>query len=191
MCNQASNCSSLKVESFIQELLRGYPFISHASRLGETVLLGIRCTRLLKNCERDVLQPLYGHISEADFYSRLILKGKVYCTESYGRELKTTSYVVVLKNGVVGCIIEIISIIDNCSALVLFEPYNIQQKNSLHSYRPVYLSVKHCLVVEKSGTIITVNCEDIMQKCVVIGKYGNEMDNLILVALQPNTCETD
>lgn len=179
---------SISVETFVRDMLNGYPMTFHASRLCDSVLLGVPVCRKLKDCERMLLQPVYGNLTEAQFYSRAAVGGQIYCTQMYGAKLKTISYVVLLKRNVVGCIVDILSLTDVSSAVAFLKPYVVQPRSVLKNYG-VYSRAKHILVVKDGDTTIAVKCEDIQQKCVMLGNC--DRSDFKLVALQPNLCEVD
>jgi hypothetical protein len=163
--------------------------ISHASKLGNTVLLGFPTSKILKeDHESAFLLLLFGHITSQDLFESNYQWGSVLYRNIWKRLAHKWLHNGT-KNGMVGTIIELAFVAEMSSAIALYKLYDVLQKQSLKGC--VYSSVKHFLITICTDTIIAIKCEDTMQKCICLGSCGNANKNFVLLVLQPNVFEVD
>ena len=101
------------LERSVQKWLSGYDLSNTAVPVCENVIgVGANRERKYGHDELNLLQ-IFDPTCTANCicveHKRAVLYGKSYCTEAYGRELKTNSYTVLLKNGSIASIQSILS----------------------------------------------------------------------------------
>jgi len=185
----SNSLTTIRVVDTVGQWLKGYPLTSHVTCANDVITFGRPAVRSLTAIEEIVLRPLHSDLNNYEFYDRVLIRGKVFCTESYGKKLKTNSYHIELESG---SICKVLSFV-----LVKVKPTDLlfvmgQLYNTSMSRHSIASSASNVRVVYLSDTIIAVKSSDILKKCVVIGKlcYDKTLDVVkYIVASQPNVLE--
>jgi hypothetical protein len=177
------------VQNCTDRWLNGYPLARSALYIDKTtVAIGNSLFRNLSCSERDLLQSFAPSFANKPcrFYQRVLIHGQSYCTEDYGRNLKTHSYSVLLKNK---CLARIISFVVDPVTNKMCIFCRFYKKSGVQLLTHSVPVASHFFVVSLSDTLKAVEACEILSKIVFVGKVGNT--DTYFTALQPNTIECD
>jgi hypothetical protein len=123
------------------------------------------------------------------FYSRILIRNKVYCTEEYGLKLKTRSYIVELKNGHIGCIVSVVYL-ETAGCFFVLRLYETEKDKRVNNVG-VCISACNVKLCKKTDILIAVQSGDIIQKCILLKTFVLGQSTMCLFARQPNCVEKD
>lgn len=174
-----------RVSGMVRQWLHGYLLTCHAVHVEEVVAFGVPVMRQLTAVELSILQPVLDtRLSDSEqFYNRVSIRGKIFCTESYCARLKTNSYTVEMDNHSFG---EIVNFVLLQAIGVMFAFVRLYEIDQTSAARNVVIA-DHMHVVKRTETLTAVKCSCILQKCVFLGKVGRGQQ--CLVASQLNVYE--
>jgi len=179
--------TSVRVQHAVSQWLSGYPLTFSAQRVRDVVVLGAGVSRHLSAVEQTVLLPLCSDLpATVECYSRILIRGKVFCTRHYGQHLKTNSYTVELNSSVFGSVLNFVFVRNLNNVFVILEMF---EKLKLTKECSVAASASHMHVVRLTDTVVAVKTDDIRQKCVFLGKVRRKHPHQFLIASQPNVIE--
>ncbi len=182
------------VQTCMNSWLHGYPMAKSALFVSDsTTAIGNCAQTELSYNQLRLVRSIDPHFSEKCLvYQRVLIRGRSYCTELYGKNLKTHSYSVLLRDK---RLVRIKSFaFDPCtSEMYIF--CQLYRKSPYASLPSCGIQVSsHLYVVSLTETIVAIKPCDIVSKIVVLGKCksnGNSVDNSFVIAQQPNTVECD
>lgn len=179
--------TSVRVQHAVSQWLSGYPLTFSAQRVRDVVVLGAAESRPLSVVEQTVLLPLCAELpANVECYSRILIRGKVFCTHHYGERLKTNSYTVELNSSVFGSVVNFVFVRNLNTVFVILKMF---EKLTLTTECSVAASASHMHVVRLTDTVVAVKSDDIRQKCVFLGKVRRRHPHQFLIASQPNVIE--
>jgi hypothetical protein len=81
-----------RVKRLVEKQLDGYPLTCNITRLENTIAFGIPVVRQLTSLQQSLLLPLCNCLSDSEeFYDRILIRGKTFCTGGYGKNFKLTA----------------------------------------------------------------------------------------------------
>lgn len=141
--------------------------------------------------ELNMVRQFSPHFSSTGlYYHRVIMNQRAFCTETYGKFLKTNSYNVLLKNNF---IVMIVAFIFDRLTNEMFIICKLYEKNNsqLLTNNNVLLQ-SHYYIVSLTETIIAIRPSDVVSKVVFLGNFKDRnRSKRFVVSLQPNTVECD
>lgn len=181
---QASSAANTAVEQCVQTWLNGYPVTKSAVYVCDTTIaLGSFTERQLIDHEQQLLRVLDPLVSSCcNFYNRALIRGKPYCTDTYGRDLKTHSFSVFLKNH---CFAQLNSFVVDPVRKKMYILCKLYSKNCRSLLK--MFSVSHFYGVSLTNTIIAIQPNDIIGKVI----YLSSVRHGAILAVQPNLMECD
>ena len=186
----SNNSGSYCVVQLLNRWLRGYPLLFRAVKVHDMVLLGIPLVRSLHGFELSVLRHYNINLfdEKGEFFKRVIIRNRVFCTLEYGSQLKTASYFVQLKNGHVGCIESIVKL-PRHKCFIFVRLYENENTNALCF--GICTDALNIRLTRKTNVLVAVQTEDIIHKCIFLQEQLINEENWFLFSCQPNVIEKD